>query len=346
MQFANLLTEKKWYLISLLIIVIIGIMGIGLMFFSQLFYDQFIWKYFWGPILSDGLDMPMTYNGIPAAPKFTLISEIVYGLVIAIALYGLYQLLKKWRITIDLSFFLGLIPFILYGSIARVLEDAHLFSPPLVFWFVTPLIYIQTLSFTLLAFIIGFYLQKQKKIPITLPQFIAIIGTIMTLPLMYYVIIWMSGSQWSQTDGLYPDVFILIVVISLAITVLVYMGAKLLRHYWKNASVFHAPLNLAMLFGHQLDGIASYISIYDPLRMGLPSYIEKHPASDWILQIWPPLFPIIKFLLIIIVIYLFDVYYKEELADQRRLVNLVKIGIFILGFAPGFRDLLRVTMGV
>jgi uncharacterized membrane protein len=101
-----------------------------------------------------------------------------------------------------------------------------------------------------------------------------------------------------------------------------------------------------MLAGHMIDGITSYVSIYDPLQMGLPSYVEKHPASNSLMEVWPPLFPIVKFILIILVIYVFDVMYKKELGRYSRLVNLLKIGIFILGVSPGLRDLLRVTMGV
>jgi len=47
-----------------------------------------------------------------------------------------------------------------------------------------------------------------------------------------------------------------------------------------------------------------------------------------------------------LVIYVFDVLYKDELKNYITLVNLLKIGIIILGFSPGLRDLLRVIMGV
>ena len=110
--------------------------------------------------------------------------------------------------------------------------------------------------------------------------------------------------------------------------------------------MFKHPLNLAMIVGHMVDGLTSYVSIYDPLRMGIPLYVEKHPASDFLMQLWPPLFPIVKFLLIIGIIYVFDVLYKEDLERYGWLKNLLKIGIIILGFSPGVRDLLRVTMGV
>jgi uncharacterized membrane protein len=79
--------------------------------------------------------------------------------------------------------------------------------------------------------------------------------------------------------------------------------------------------------------------------MGL-NYAEKHPESNLLIETWGPLFPITKFVLIIIVIYIFDIYYKEELRKYSTLTNLLKIGILILGFSPGLRDILRVTMGV
>ena len=95
-----------------------------------------------------------------------------------------------------------------------------------------------------------------------------------------------------------------------------------------------------MVVGHLIDGITSYISIYDPLEMNLPRYTEIHPASNFLLELWPPLFPIVKFILILIIIYIFDILYKKELYQQQHLVNLLKIWIVVLGLAPGLRDLL------
>jgi len=342
------LNRKEWLLLN------IGLVSGGILvffmlwyLFPQIIYDHFIWKYFWGPILSDGLDKPVTYNGIHAAPKFTLVSEIVYGVIVAGALYGLYKLLKRWNVSVDFSFFLGVLPFIIYGAVARVLEDAGLFTEPIVFWFVTPLIYIQILICALLALFIGIYLHKIKKITeIKTSVIMGLIGLVFLLPSLYYVIIWMTGSTWSSSQGLYPNVFVLVLFICSVITAIVYVFSTYMKSYWEQFVIFSNPINLSMIFGHQLDGIASYISIYDPLQMNLPVYIEKHPASDWLMQLWPPLFPIVKFLLIIGIIYIIDVFYKEELQSQKVFVYLLKIGIFILGFAPGLRDLLRVAMGV
>jgi uncharacterized membrane protein len=165
------------------------------------------------------------------------------------------------------------------------------------------------------------------------------------LPSLYLIARWITGEQWEFSNGTRFDVFLLILGLVTLIAAMVYFVSLKYKDNEKIA-VYKKPLNLTMIVGHMVDGIASYISIYDPLKMGLPGYLEKHPASDFLMETWPPLFPIVKFSLIIVVIYVFDVLYKEDLKDHMNLVNLLKIGIIILGLSPGLRDLLRVTMGV
>ena len=170
-------------------------------------------------------------------------------------------------------------------------------------------------------------------------------GLLVVLPCFFLIGRWIMGDQWSGSYGTYFNVFLFVIGLVVLIVLLVYLITWVYRKH-ETIVMYKNPLNLSMLAGHLIDGITSYISIYDPLSMGLPSYVEKHPASNGLMELWPPLFPIVKFLLIIMVIYVFDVVYKKELGKYSRLVNLLKIGIFILGVSPGLRDLLRVTMGV
>jgi uncharacterized membrane protein len=171
-------------------------------------------------------------------------------------------------------------------------------------------------------------------------------GLLFLLPGLYLIGRWTAGIQWGNlSSGTRFDVFLFVGGLVAVIAIVVYLTSWKYKDNEKIA-IYKNPLNIAMIIGHMIDGLTSYISIYDPLKMGLPTYIEKHPASNVLMEIWPPLFPIVKFLLIIAVIYIFDVLYKEELKNQRALVNFLKIGILILGLSPGLRDLLRVTMGV
>ena len=339
------INHKIAIVLGSIIALIISII-LGCIFFPTIFYDQFIWKYFWGPIVSDIYGYQVSFNGVQAEQKYTFVSEITYGIIILSVLYGFYKLSKKWDIRIDWRFCLALLPYILVGSIARVLEDSNFFNEPIVYWFVTPLIYIQILIWVLVIIVLGFFLQKRIENKfINFNSILFVSGIFLLAPFLFFMIQWLIGNQWSSGYGVRYDIFILISVLVFIITFLVYLIAKLFKDKtW--LKIYSNPLNLAMIAGHMIDGITSYISIYDPLNMGLGGYREIHPASDIIMKIWPPLFPIVKFILIISIIYLFDIYYKEDLKEYGKLINILKIGIFILGFAPGLRDLLRVVLGV
>ena len=402
---------KGWYeknkLVALLSILfaVVFIIIVGCIFAQSLFYDQWIWKYYWGPIVSDAAGHSVSWNGVYANEGYTLVSELTYGIILIIALYAIYKLLKKLEITIDWRFALALMPYILFGPVTRVLEDADYFNEPFVYWFISPLIYLQIAVYALGFLIIGYYLEKlsRKKSHKTILAYLLSIfvivdvcytivyllemnyGTYIVNPLMFYLLSffafvpvlygflkqknltvntaifsggllillpslyligrWIAGYQWGLTNGVRFDVFVLISGIVALIATAVYLVSRKYKDNEKIA-VYKKPLNISMIVGHMIDGLTSYVSIYDPLKMGLPLYMEKHPASNILMEIWPPLFPIVKFLLIIAVIYIFDVLYKEELKNYRTLANLLKIGILILGFSPGLRDLLRVTMGV
>ena len=312
----------------------------------SVFYDQWIWKYYWGSVVADASGHSVSWNGVYANEGYTLVSEITYGIILVIALYYIYKLLKKLKITVDWKFCLALMPYILFGPITRVLEDAEYFSEPFVYWFISPFIYLQIAVYALFFLILGYYIEhKFKKQNLTVNTVLFLGGLIFLLPTLYLIGRWIIGDQWSYSTGINFDVFALIFGIVGLITGTVYLIAYRYRSNEKLA-VYKNPLNLAMLAGHMIDGLTSYISIYDPLNMGLPVYLEKHPASNILMEIWPPLFPIVKFILIVVVIYIFDILYKKELKKYMTLVNLLKIGILILGLSPGLRDLLRVTMGV
>ncbi len=325
----------------MIIVVIIA----GLLFAPSVFYDQWIWKYYWGPIVADASGSIAFHNGIEASEGYTVVSEITYGVLLIIALYAIYRVLKKLNITVDWRFALALMPYILFGPISRVLEDTNYFSEPVEYLFISPLIYLQIAFYAIFSLLIGYYLEKKLKNRIfTVNKIIFLGGLIFLIPSLYLITIWILGDRWGNTTGVRFDVFLIVLGLIFLIVGLVFIIAYIFGKKEKIA-VYKNPLNLAMLSGHLIDGITSYISIKDPFSMGL-YYAEKHPASNVLLNIWGPLFPIVKFILIIVVIYVFDVMFKDELKNHMTLVNLLKIGILILGFSPGLRDLLRVTMGV
>jgi len=331
MNFMARCQKHKTFIYLAIPLLIIGAIIVGYIVAPSLVYDQWIWKYYWGPVVADATPNSM--------------SEMTYGIILIAALFVIYKILKKLEITIDWRFCLALMPYILFGPVTRTLEDTAYFNEPFVYWFISPLIYLQIAAYALLFLLLGHYLeQKYNKRRLTVNTVVFLGGVILLLPSLYLIARWILGDQWSASAGIRFDVFAIVVGLVALIVGLVYLVAYLYRHK-ESIAAYKNPLNLAILAGHLIDGITSYISIKDPFLMGL-SYSEKHPASNALLEIWGPLFPIAKFALVIVVIYVFDILYKEDLKDHLTLVNLLKIGILILGFSPGLRDLLRVTMGV
>ena len=188
-----------------------------------------------------------------------------------------------------LRFTLALLPFILFGSISRVLEDSGYFTEPLVYWFISPLIYLQIAVYALSFLLFGYYIERKfKKRMLTINTILFLGGLFFLIPSLYLISKWISGEPWQETTGIHFYIFVVVISIASSIVGLVYFLS------WKfggneKVAVYKNPLNLFMIFGHLVDGLTSYISIKDPLNMGL-QYTEKHPLSDALLNIWGPLF--------------------------------------------------------
>jgi Predicted membrane protein len=132
--------------------------------FPSIFWDHFLWKYFWGPIVADAESVyTIYYNGVETTAGYNWINTATYALLTILALYIAYKYLRNRKESEFKKFFFSLIPLIIYGSIARVLEDADLFvSLPLRAFFISPLIYIQIFLLFIAVILTAVLLEKMK----------------------------------------------------------------------------------------------------------------------------------------------------------------------------------------
>jgi len=375
---------KRDVMVLLVVIFIIAGIFISYLLFPSVIYDRWIWKYYWGPVVADAKGGVAEYHGIVAHEGYTLVSEITYGIIAMVAIYYIYRLFRRLKIDVDWKLCVSLLPFFIYGSVSRVLEDAGFFRIPLSFFFISPLIYVQIAAIAIISVVVGWLLERKRRYMIVIygGAIIAFYGTFWFVcrdmmfhplnPLIFALIVVVVFSVFmvkgdinrlslpfitglvavvsgfiaiylvARENIVRMDVFAVCLIFPVAITLFAY----LLGRYVEKLGIFSQPLNLSMLFGHALDGFTSYISIYDPFGMGIPPYGEKHPVSFLFMDISGGiLYPIIKIVLIILIILIFDEMYREE-EKYRDVLNLLKIAIFILGFSPGLRDLLRVTLSV
>ncbi|KAA0002815.1 MAG: DUF63 family protein [Thermoplasmata archaeon] len=188
--------------------------------------------------------------------------------------------------------------------------------------------------FLFLSFLIFFFSKKDY-----LSAFFSL-GIFFLLPWVFYIGIWIYGERWMSYDETHSAIIPLVIAIASFVTILTYIFARFAK-----SKEYTSILNLSLIFAHMLDGWTSYFAIVDPFHMGL-SYGEKHPLPLFLMQKFGLSYPIIKFVIVIAIIYAMDVYLKEELKERLTLANLIKFFILILGLSPGLRDMLRIAMGI
>ncbi len=148
-----------------LILGVIVVLSLGCLFLPEIFWDKFIYRYYWGPVEVDALESGpvIQSDGYVINQGYTLISEITYGILLILALFGIYKLLKRFKIQIDLRFVLSALPYFFLGGTLRVLEDAELYKEPFVYFFISPLIYFVIGALILGVLLFAVFLGKKKS---------------------------------------------------------------------------------------------------------------------------------------------------------------------------------------
>lgn len=278
----------------------------------------FIEDYFINPILQNGW--------------FNPVNTLVYSLILVAAVFLVFKLLLTMKIQINRYFFFALLPFIFWGSSTRVLHDAAVagaLSPELTAFYSSPLFptpgsYIITFSLAVSVLFLSLLIMKFSKIQYW--KIMAVVGLI--LDLINIVLI-----PWKNITPL-----LLIGGLTLLCCGIVFGLSRIVRKPFERKNL-PFPLSLqnqAILSAHFLDASATFVSLT------FYGYFEQHVLPRFVFDLFGPAsFFLLKALVVIPVLFLLDRY-----ADDQNFKNFLKIVIFILGAAPGLRDLLRLLAGV
>ncbi|HEV8359909.1 MAG TPA: DUF63 family protein [Candidatus Thermoplasmatota archaeon] len=185
-------------------------------------------------------------------------------------------------------------------------------------------------------------------------------GIAFVLPPLWMIARWLSaeGNRWGSTilGSLHTDATPYVLGLPALACLVVFLFGKLGSKVKPELAAYKVPVNLGLVYGHMLDGFASFIAICSNpagactgavvFGLSLPNYGEKHPVSNALLGFgngW--VFPLIKLVLVLAIIWVLDVSYRKDLEKDPNLGGLVRMAILVLGFAPGMRDYLRLAMG-
>jgi uncharacterized membrane protein len=274
---------------------------------------DFIYTYYIQPIIDDA-----GYNPV---------NTITWALMLGLMIFVVWKILKKLGIVIDKRFIAAVMPYIFVAASLRVMEDADLFSPPISYMLITPLIYFLIFFFCITILVILRVLSGPKRIN----DYVVVFGLIGVLWFIANLIILLRNEA-------IVNLWVLFAVIGISgmIMLVIYMIGMSFH-----ASFLTESLNVSVLTAHLLDASSSYIGI----DLLIPSYSGKHVIEGMIVKYTGTaagMF-LLKLGILIPVLYLLDIGFEER---EIELKNLVLLVLVVIGLAPAVRNTLRIILGV
>ena len=275
--------------------------------------QDFIYKYYIDPIIYD-----TGYNPV---------NTITWAILLGLCLFGVLKLLEKMDVRADWEFTRVIIPYIIAGSTLRVIEDAELFEPPIKYLFITPPIYLLMFAITVLLLFFSIRLQRSGYVNDWKKAF-AVAGILWSLINV--------GILLSAERIVNPVHFTAIILLGAGLTAVIYILARN-----RGCSMFRQHINISILYAHLLDASSTFVGV-DYL-----GYYEKHVVPTFMIDLTGTaaiMIPL-KLIIFIPVIFMLDTQFDED-DDSRRLRDLMKLTIIVLGLAPATRNSIRMVLGI
>ncbi len=249
---------------------------------------------------------------------YTLIQEVVYGVLLFVMVYIFYLILSKLlKINIDDKFALTTVFYVILISLLRSMTDAGVL--PHTFYTVTPGIVIVLGLYYLINLIITGYLFKENYYKYSI---------IMALiPTLLFGLIFLANI--TQFFALIQIIIMIVVIYG----IILYLLNNV--QYIKEKLGFN-KIDKYTILGQLVDGVATSVG------MASGKYWEQHPTPRFFMDLFGPYIMIpLKLTVVFTVLYILN-----KSVEDKDLRNIVKITIMALGFAPGLRNLFRIVMGV
>ncbi len=281
------------------------------------FISDFISENFVRPILDSSV------------PGYNLVNTLTYGVILlAATFYIIYPALKKRGFVFDWNFLKILLPYILFGTSLRVLEDQHILlrsaSPfEAGFYIFTPGIWVLTFVFVMIGLFLGKKFGKQNHVREQKITFI--FGLVLALPIFALNVI--NATELAGAGA--------IVGLTALVCVMVFALGK--KFSWK---FLEHPLARAAFLGQVLDTSATFIALQ---FFGCG---EQHVLPRMLFGAFGNIsFFFVKIPLVLVVLYWLDKEYSHGKDADTHLLGFILLFVTILGLATGTRDLITVMVG-
>ena len=245
-------------------------------------------------------------------PGYTVLNTIVFGIILGIIVILIIKMFKYIKKD-PKDLVIPLIPFIFLGSSTRALVDNGIY--PLILWLVTPGIYVLTGLITIATLLVSVYVEKKTNFDYR--YLMLIVGVILCI-LNILNISHINWIAFFEVIGAWAAVSSIFVLLSTK---------------W---DLLKDKFNLSVLSAHLFDASATFIAV------DFYGYGEQHVLPNALMSLTGTaavMYPL-KIVVILAALYVIDEYVEDS-----TIKNMLKLAIFILGFAPGLRDFLSLSMG-
>ena len=251
--------------------------------------EDFIFKYLVEPIFySEG------YNPI---------NTTAYAFVLVIAAYLVFKFLKKLNVKIDRKLAFAVAPYVVIGSLFRVLYDAGFVASRL---FVTPSIYFLVFAIAIITLFVSLYFQRKFKVSYHKIMFIVGLS------------IASFAASLFQIRNFYGAVLDIAFFIP---WIIIFYFVK-----WNLANKVVASVQM-------FDATTTFTSLQ------FFNYREQHVVPNLFISLFSPAsFIVVKLVAVLVVLVLIDKY-----SEDKEFANYLKLVIGILGAATSMRDFIRLA---
>lgn len=239
---------------------------------------------------------------------YNIVNTLIYGGLLSIAVWAIFEKVLKGRVKIDEKLGFAILPFVLLGCSARVLEDSGILQGE--FLWSSPMIWVWICGFALMSLLASLLIERNKNIPYW--KTMAAFGGAACVPILM------------QTEFVNIEAGLSIIGIASGIAFVLFLLYKKGIMGKGYATVTSA---------HALDASATFVSIQ---HFG---YFEQHVLPRFLIESFGAwvMFPL-KLIAIPLILLAID-----RWSDDKELRNWLFICVMILGLAPGIRDTLRLA---
>lgn len=258
-------------------------------------------------------------KGIIEDTDYNHIDLLAYAIILILAISPALKLLKKLEIEISERFVLATLPYVLIGSVYRVINDGNLIPAPVKYLFVSPLLHFLVFGLAIGALVIA---KKSAKDYIGAYRN----GGIAILAIGVILLLYK-----------FPVAEPLALLEMAGIAIILTYGLLVLSPYLKMPYLKKKVYALA-LFAFLLDASSTYIGI-DVLK----GYHNKHPLSVMVADLFGSnlaLFPVIGLLSVLLV---YSIETEKETKEKKNMFILL---LLALGFSMGVRNTIRIALGI